>query len=664
MADKPLIDPREVEALQEFIDEYQLFAHNPRLAIELGAINITNPKRHDRRAFEQWKAKIALFQEYHDEYPFILTPTPLDGRFPIATQRTNDMPISLTDDELQRHVLIVGMTGAGKTSLAQRIADGAKQEGLDLLILDAKQDAMHFPTRYSEMLVLHEHAPVPLLEVPSFLSREKYVALFVRSLAATMWGGEGLIQVATESLNKTFAEHEHPSVRDVVRVLGGMAHKGDTYTRRDRIEGLSQRLERLSQRYPGWAGTQAGTGLSSDLIASSSWYFGFPTGHSELEDFLSTLLVELRFAYHRSIGNRFLRALVLIDESLLLFHEHGIREEAALLPTIPLLREFGIGVIFTANSIARLPHAVKANTYTKIAMNLADHKETMEVKATFGLTDAQHEYLDKKLARGEVIMRLGDRWRYPILATFTPLSVDKHTSTAAWNHAKERTDRRARTANPATQTVAKPDVAKLALNKNEQSLLDYITTNDPVLISEATTDLSLHPQVATRALDKLKALHLVATERIIVRRGRGGTAIAISPTTSGKQQATTKARSTRGGDSAQHRYLATRIARRITGAQLDLTIGNKPIDITIPYHGAAHEHLLGILRSLSGHLLAPNDGDIIGIEIETRPDKTAANNITKNNTAGVITLIATMSPFTCEAPVVDALQLLEALCAT
>ncbi len=98
---------------------------------------------------------------------------------------------------------------------------------------------------------------------------------------------------------------------------------------------------------------------------------------------------------------------------------------------------------------------------------------------------------------------------------------------------------------------------------------------------------------------------------------------------------------TRGNDSAQHRYLVTRIAAAIPGAQVELTLGTKSIDIVIPFKADEHHDLAAVLRE---HGVTPNAHDLLAIEVERSPTKTLANNLLKNTAAGIALNIIAVLP--------------------
>ena len=65
-------------------------------------------------------------------------------------------------------------------------------------------------------------------------------------------------------------------------------------------------------------------------------------------------------------------------------------------------------------------------------MPLADGTESGEVTRTLRMNQAQQQYLDHRFQRGETLLRLGNRYPEPILATFPPPTTQKAVTAEQW----------------------------------------------------------------------------------------------------------------------------------------------------------------------------------------------------------------------------------------
>jgi hypothetical protein len=489
VAHENLINQREYEATHSFIEEYCLAQHDPKLMRLLQAIRPDHPGSIDLRLWQSVRRITGPFEAFHRDHPFVVAPPGiLDGR-PFTTplrQLADDQSITLDDHELAEHVGIFGRSGGGKTTCAQQFAHEAYRRNLSVLTIDSKEDARAFPVLYPDTIVVGPGTPIPLLEPPSWLEQSAARPQLITPLKQTMWGVEGLQQVATESHARTFARHSRPRVLDWRDEVRGLAGNKDTYTRRDRCEGLALRLDRLVDQYPGIATTRVGEGIPLEALCTHPVYFGFGL-HTEIEAFLTQWLLELRFSYNRANGLRVLNTLVLLDESNLLVHDKTISAQAPLVATFPLLREFGIAVCLTANNYRTVPPPIRSSLYLQIAMNLTDATEATEIARTFGHKDRQREYHDKKLTLGTCIAKFGDRWKHPVVARFEPLQIPKSVDAAAWQAALDRTNALARTAAAREENTGwtPPSQAPTATASREQPTRATDTTTASVTTSSA-----------------------------------------------------------------------------------------------------------------------------------------------------------------------------------
>lgn len=339
-------------------------------------------------------------------------------------------------------------------------------------------------------------------------------------------------------------------------------------------------------------------------------------------------------------------------------------------------RSADVSFYVLTNALSLTDRGLRSNIFLTAAFRPANGEDARLLQRTLALSDEQTAYLDR-MPRGEVVVKLGGSPAF--LATFDPLPDTFDAN--AYERARERTRnilhakrrepaaREEVTRQPApverpspsaSHAVAAPLLKPIALNTHAAALLKHAAASGVTLTTEAFRDLALHPQAGTRAKKQLLDLALIEEERITIRRGRGGTAVAIRPTKSGYERTGEKRHGTRGGDSIQHEYLVRSLAKCISGARIDALAGSKACDILIPYNEQTH----GKVGKLLG--IAPRDGEHVAIEVEvSAPERTAPRNISRNTDAGIAhTVIATMTPLRRTPPgavVVDVFELLEAL---
>lgn len=603
--------------------------------------------------------------------PFPLAPPSVTttGPYLLAYQALDGMPVRVSADELAMHTLITGRTGGGKTALLTHLL-------LSVLgsvrpwILDLKDDTRFLAARHPGMLILERDTPFVPLKVPAYLSRAQHTSIFINTFAGALYGAESTKQVLTEALQHAYADHASPSLSDLKDAVTQLAKTNDTYARRDALRSTRQRLERLEEQYPGIARSRHG--LGADTFCAHSLYFGPPL-LTELEEFLFTYLVHHLFLYNRLRDQRTLTHLIVMDEG----HgswgsgersSHRIGGLPLLTNLQPMTREFGIGFLVTTNSFLTTDPVLKSNTYLHACTRLAHADDTRAIARTYGLTEQQTAYLGQ-LAAGEVVLHRGN-WPHPILATYPALTITKTVTQAAWQAAKERTTRLL-PRDELPPTIARPTPAKepndgpttIAPNKNpaaapvvpialsaaEEALLRAACSR----LGPATTTYQaagLHVQTADRAKKKLVAMGLLTEERVVIHSRRGGTATALVPTNAGYERlGIRRPHGTRGGDSAQHRYLVQELTRHLPGVTAETTVGGKSVDLLLRYQEPQHRPLGIALNTNASPPVTLTPGQVLAIEVEvSSPDKTIPANARKNHEAGIPLTVIAVLPSTME----------------
>lgn len=648
----------------------------------IASINPDAPNAGDLAALRAVEERLRLQDLSIGTHGFLPLPDGvLSGPYTIGTDVTSRAQIAARRAHLARTTTVSGATGSGKTTLLHRIVTQALADGINVWTIDAKNDAQHLAVADERTLIIDADAPLNLLQRPSFLTPAEHQAIFTTLVARSFFGGEHLKQIFSRAFERLGASD---TLEDLARYIDQGAAKNSTYAERDATRGGLLRLHRIGQLYPGLYRTRHGIRLED--VFDRPMYLPVKI-QTEVDEFIFAYLIHLLFLFQRSRAQRpELSHLIQMDEGILSWNRNANTkiEGMPLLSYLQsMIREFGIGMLVSTTSVHLLDPLLKSNTFIRIALNVTDHFEASEIARSFGLTDRQREYFQRGMTRGHCIIKFADEWRHPILAAYPPDTQSKTVSLAAWEEARRRTHvlippspppivltaaAREKNGQPATaapspsalHAVAAPLTTRIALNTHADALLTHTARVGVALTTEAFRDLDLHPQAGTRAKKQLLDLALIEEERITIRRGRGGTAVAIRPTTSGYDRAGVKRHGTRGGDSLQHQWLIHALAKRISGARIDARAGSKACDLLIPYNSAEHQQLASILG------IAPNDGEHVAIEVEVRePDRTAPRNIARNGDAGIAhTVIATMTPLRRTPPgavVVDVFNLLEAL---
>ena len=322
-----------------------------------------------------------------------------------------------------------------------------------------------------------------------------------------------------------------------------------------------------------------------------------------------------------------------------------------------LTRSSGLAFIVTLSSIKSASSLLRANLNLQGVLRLTDGNESEEIRRTFRLTPAQHEYQDHRLAPGEIILRLGHRHPEPILATFERPAENAFTITSAqWQQAKavghdlikERTPRPTTPPTTGAPTQNEPSATRpVALNDTEERLGQHIAKEGITLVSQAYDAIGVHYQAGDRAKAKLIQLGLITATPIKAHGRQGARAVALELTHAGEARLGKTSPRTRGG--AQHRWIITRLQAFLPGSSREVTLKNTAVDLLVRFDPAAHNRFAIALHEL-GHTftntipnLTPNA--LCAIEVECSDVlKTGPINCTKKHAAGIDWIVLALMP--------------------
>lgn len=654
----PPIDPKAVQEALGFIDEYRLAEHDPRLAMIAARASTPGPLQ--ASSWSLLQTMLAPYRAYHEECPFLTPPTgSLPGTgIPLAFLHATGQPLLLSDDVLSCHVLVPGPTGGGKTTCALELGLSAYAAGLRLVLVDPKGDA----TRLAHTLgirMLDGNTRVNLLAPVPGLSLHEHIASFTQVTTTTQFLGEHGRQVINEATHNAYQATASPtiaSLRDCVRRL---STPRDTYSRRDAINGVSLRLQRLIETYP-TPSTTSDAPCLADLL-QDSLYVGSLT-HDDTTDWLILLVLNTLYLAKRAAQNRTLTHLVLIDEGLLTVHKNPqtISGQSILSRLYGMVREFGISMVVTTLSLAQTEPLLRSNTGTLVVLRPHEDNDLRAATDALHLNPAQQDFV-RTMPRGLCVVRHRDI-PDPILCTYPPLPLDKtipqhptNTATPAKTGPlrllpapttviSSNTDNTSEELPAEPVTTPAPTRRVIALNKNEDALLsvvcDGITPSTP-----AYKKAGLSLADGDKASKTLEQKGLIEKGRVVLHAGRGGHGVALDATTAGlARMGRDRVVPTRGGDGLQHRWLITELFRALPASTVEGLVGTKSVDLLVALNAERDAKLLESLRPHLPAGIAFNTGSLIAIEVEVSdPARTGANNALKNHESGItLTVIAVL----------------------
>jgi hypothetical protein len=638
-----------------------------RLLRRFRSINVVNPSRVDEQLFAVLEKDVMAIKDYERENP--CRPAPADAFPPgvvLGYEKSTGRAVTESPLEQTAHTIIVGQSGSGKTTTTSHVVRQSLDRGVLVWIPDAKDDYRRIALDYGCLILDLAAIPLNLLQRQPHLSTLQLITTFNLTFSQALWGGQNQQAVITKALHAVYGKLANPTLLDLKREIDAQYSPKLSFSERDQLRGVSNRLQQVVDVFPGLATT--GDTIPFEDLFTQSGYLPFGQEYGSAGQFLVSFLVHHLYLYQRAHQQRNrLSHLVLIDEGLQTMgaHQNSIDGMASLSHLQSVVREFGIGLLVTTTNLGLTDPLLKSNAGTIIALRTSSGAEHAEVAKTLGLTPEEARYYQHDLKIGEAIARVPSAPR-AILMTIPPPSGEKDVAPDEWAAAIAATRAHVTSvaadnntpaspaviegkreigtpvAHPAPNTET-PDHRQIALNANQERLLHSVVER----IAPVTTHydaLGLHPEDGNAARKHLVLLGLITEAPIVVRGGKGGKALALLPTSAGiDRSGRTPPKGTRGGDSVQHQYLVQELARLLEGAKAEATVGIKSVDILLTYDETKHAALAIALNTASPTVRLA-EGQIPAIEVEiSSPEKTIPSNAIKNHAAGIpLTIIAVM----------------------
>jgi hypothetical protein len=631
------------------------------------SINVVNPSRVDEQLFVVVQKRITAIKDYERENP--CRPAPADAFSPgITLGHEKATGRAVTESPLQQtaHTIVGGQSGSGKTTATSHVVRQSLDRGVLGWVPDAKDDYRKLALDYGFLVLDLSTISLNLLQRQAHLSTLQLITTFNLTFSQALWSGQNQQAVITKALHAVYARLANPTLLDLKREIDTQYSPKLSFSERDQLRGVSNRLQQLFDVFPGLA--TAGDTIPFEDLFTHSVYLPFGQEFGAAGQFLVSILVHHLYLYQRAHQRRgHLSHLVLIDEGLQTMgaKQHSIDGMASLSHLQSVVREFGIGLLVTTTNLGLTDPLLKSNAGTIIALRTSSSTEHAEVSKTLGLTPEEARYYQHDLKIGEAIARVPNAPR-AILMTIPPPTQEKCVSPDEWAAAIAATrdlvipaatdngtppspsvaEREREIRTPVAQSAPKTETTEsrpIALNANQERLLHSVVE----MIAPVTShyeSLGLHPEDGNTARKQLVLLGLITEEPIVVRSGKGGKAIALLPTSAGiERSGIHPPKGTRGGDSVQHQYLVQELAQLLEGAKAEATVGTKSVDLLLTYDETKHAALVIALNTATPTVKLA-EGQLVGIEVEiSSPDKTIPSNAIKNHTAGIpLTIIAVM----------------------
>ncbi|QLG62070.1 ATP-binding protein [Halorarum salinum] len=422
-----LTDQEELEALQD--DMKAVGEPDEKIA------NVSRVAAVDREFFADIR-ELYRRKRMHEEpigRPFA-TPYPAYlGEFMLGAD-PDERPVCVTRQQLNEHMLVVGRSGAGKTTFFYNMMSLLDGVDIPFLVFDFKNDYRHVVDEFDLTVINWQDLKFNPLQPPPGVRIEQWGEVLadtwshaVGLLNASRNHFLGNLRVLYNLYDEQMADGAYPSLfelRDVVAAQE-IPYASPRYRYKERVEN------RLTGML-GFGGDifECSTGFPIEELLDRNVVVELQEPNQDVQTFMVEVLLTWLFYYRDAQGHRDgLRHAVLFDEAKQVFDVH--REQNVDTPQPPItslmgrVREFGEALVVADHEPSKLSDSLKANTNLKVWMSLGSGHDTQEMAETFGIEDDEVGFT-RTLERGEAVVKAASC--DPVPVRLPPYFVEKSTT--------------------------------------------------------------------------------------------------------------------------------------------------------------------------------------------------------------------------------------------
>lgn len=356
-----------------------------------------------------------------------------DVLYPIS----NYSPFGLREEDFVKHVLIVGMTGSGKTNLCFQILRELARKNIPFLVLDWKGT-------YRALKSLPEFDSLKIIRIaqadstfkfnplipPSGVNPKHWMAQLIDVMKHSFfisYGPEYWLRKGIDELYGRWKIYEgqqiYPTFADLEQLL-----------RREFVRGREMLWMSSAKRV---LAVLTFSGLLGELlnVRQQPDFDRLFEGQVILEldnlaEVEKTFLVEALLLYlyqqRKAQGKtKRLRNVLVMEEAhhvLSRRKEFMSGEETIMESVVRMIREFGVGIIAIDQEPSKVSRSVMANTNCKMCLRLGNGRDIGEMGLAMGLGIGERGWLEK-LSVGHGVLKLSDRFSDNVHVKFPLVEV-------------------------------------------------------------------------------------------------------------------------------------------------------------------------------------------------------------------------------------------------
>jgi hypothetical protein len=370
------------------------------------------------------------------------TPCEVQGEYPLGQVIYPEQPycdFGLREDEWIKHVLIAGMSGAGKTNTSFVILDQLLRHQKPFLVFDWKRNYRDLlqHERFKDTVVFTVGKNIspfrfnPLIPPPGVDPRE-WLAKLIDVICHAFFTGHGVEYILINKLDELFnrrgiyiGSNDYPTFEEAYQELKRTSFRGR------KMLWHHSALRVLSDlSFPGGLGNVVNCRqqIPIDRLLEQNVILELDALSDSDKTFFTEALLLWIYEYRKNNGKRedFQHAVVIEEGHHILSRakEKHLGGETIMETSLRQIREFGESIIVLDQEPSKLSESIKANTSTKIIFTLGNGKDIADVARSMNLEREHQAYLDW-LEVGQAIVKVKGRIKEPILVKFPLFEIQK-----------------------------------------------------------------------------------------------------------------------------------------------------------------------------------------------------------------------------------------------
>ena len=337
--------------------------------------------------------------------------------------------------ELLQHMLIIGRSGAGKTTIMRLLAMELHRLHIPFLAFDLVKNSMRYLKHEIPNLVIlrwgrefsfNPFKPPPKVKLIAWL-------LTVCEVTSEIFGFRAasksfLINKIKFLYDKFDSENSgcFPTIDDLFDLLEALAQdKKSKSASKDYIYRIQNKIYSIKVAMGDSLSVQHGIPIE-ELLKHPACIELVGVNSSEAQTWIVSLIMAWIASYRTAnahLGNT-LRHVFFYDEAAEAFGKEKMGQRNYLIGLVRIVRELGQAIIFSIQSVSSLIDQVKSNVYIIICLSQSGVKDMREAASIIGL-DHQAAGILNQLDVGMGIIKLSGRYPYPVVVRF-PLVEPKY----------------------------------------------------------------------------------------------------------------------------------------------------------------------------------------------------------------------------------------------